>query len=642
MKWTRLSDRAATGLLLIVITLGLSLTGALSRVDNVIYDVAQQTVDREIPEDVVLVAIDEQSLFALGRWPWSRRLHAQLIQQLHADGAKVIGVDVMFTEPQRDDPQADRLLAQSFAQAGNVVLPVVIEKVRRNGQLIESLPLPELVAHVAALGRVHAELDADAIARSITLWEGLGQPVWPHFAQAMLATAGQSPPNLSGSEPQVGDAPLSELVKHDQRYINFATANRHLPTISYVQALRSEYSPGTFRNKLVLIGATASGMADSLPTPVSGFQQPMPGVEFLANAMISMRAQTLVSLSPLWFSTLLACAIAVLPMWWLPYTSARKGLMFNIAFALLVFFSSMVLPVFLHIWVPLTAGLLGILSAYPLWAWRKLESASRFLDAELTRLQQELEPTHFSAPLPDTAPRHANADPFQHRIDQVRAATFKLQHLEQEQRETLAFISHDIRVPLASAAAQIKQDLGDQHSSYKKLSRALVWTEDFLQTSRAQMLQPNAFVEFDLVGLLHETVDEIYPLAQAKSLRLEVNLPDDPVWIKGHFDTLSRAIVNLLGNALKFSPPNGVIQLRAKTSATQVHITISDQGEGIALQDQEKIFKRFERLEPQAHTTKAGAGLGLYFVQTTVHKHGGTVKVVSRPNLTTFCIDLPM
>ena len=214
--------------------------------------------------------------------------------------------------------------------------------------------------------------------------------------------------------------------------------------------------------------------------------------------------------------------------------------------------------------------------------------------------------------------------------------------MEQSQRDTLAFISHDIRVPLASAAAQIKHDLGEQHPAHKQLSRALAWTEDFLQTSRAQMLRAEAFAALDVVGMLHEAADEIYPLVQAKSLHLALNLPDEPIWVLGNNDLLLRAIANLLSNALKFSPSGGTIGLSAGVSGHQIQITITDQGAGIAPTDMDQLFKRYSRLEPKASQSPDGVGLGLYFVQTTAHRHGGTVLVRSAPGSTAFSVHLPM
>lgn len=640
MKWPPLTDRVATALWLVCITLVLCVTGVLSRIDNVLYDAAQQQTDRDIPQDVVLVTIDEQSLSSLGRWPWSRRVHAELIDRLHADGAKVIGLDVMFSEAQNDDLAADRLLADAVKRAGNVVLPVVIEKVRSNGQLVETLPLPQLVAHVAALGRVHAELDADTIARSITLWEGVDRPVWPHFAQAMLTVAGQLPASFSRTAPPTQARGAALLTKHDQRYINFSTAQRQLHSLSYQQVVQGDFAPNTFRGKLVLVGATASGMADSLPTPVSGFRQLMPGVEFLANAMIAIRSQTLITSAPLWLSTCLACLMALAPMLWLPYTRTRTGLLANLAFALLMLVLAMALPVWWFVWLPMSAGLLGMLCAYPIWSWRKLESASRFLDSELSRLQQELLNAGQGALGTQSKTLHPDADPFQRRIDQVRAATAQLQFLDQTQRETLAFVSHDIRVPLASAAAQIKNELGEHHPTHKQMAKALAWTEDFLQTARVQMLRSDNFSDLELTALLQEVADDIYPLVMAQGLTLELDWPDTPIEIHGNFDTLSRAMANLLSNAIKFSPPGGLIRLAAKIDGDQVGIAVTDQGPGIAEQDLERLFKRFSRLEPGAGHLQTGVGLGLYFVRTTVHKHGGTVNVVSQPGNTSFILNL--
>jgi signal transduction histidine kinase len=407
-----------------------------------------------------------------------------------------------------------------------------------------------------------------------------------------------------------------------------------------VQVLRGQFSPGTFKGKLVLVGATASGMADSLPTPVSGFKQPMPGVEFLANTLISMRSHTLIQRAPLWLSTALACVLALLPMAWLPYVRTRTGLGINLVYGVLVLCAAMALPLYFHVWVPLSAGLLGLLSAYPLWAWRKLESASQFLDAELQRLQLQLGEQH-SLHHPATAQaRQGWVDPFQRRIEQVRSATTQLQHLDETQRETLAFVSHDIRVPLASAAIQIRQELGEHHPAHLQLERALRWTEDFLQTARAQMLSRENFAELEITALLHEAVDEIYPLAQKQQLLLEISLPEDPQWVQGNAETLLRAVTNLLGNALKFSPSGGRIGLQARIESKQIFIDVTDQGPGIAPEAKASLFKRFSR--PQGDGVHTGAGLGLYFVHTVAHHHGGTVKYSRLPSRTCFCISLPL
>ena len=114
-------------LLLLAITLLVSLNGGLGRVDNLLYDLGQKLRTRPKPTDIVIVSIDEESLARLGRWPWSRHLHADLIDRLKQDGARVIGLDLVFAEPDTTDATSDQALASAIQRAGNVVLPVLLE-----------------------------------------------------------------------------------------------------------------------------------------------------------------------------------------------------------------------------------------------------------------------------------------------------------------------------------------------------------------------------------------------------------------------------------------------------------------------------------------------------------------------------------
>jgi CHASE2 domain-containing sensor protein len=643
MLYKNANDKTAVLLILVCMALVISFTGIFSRLENILYDTAQRWYPRAVPEDIVLVTIDEQSLYQLGRWPWTRRHHADLVDKLHAAGALVIGLDIIFAESQRDDPEADKLLAQSIERAGNVVLPVLIERVASNGQLIETLPLSNFSKHAAGLGRVHAEIDADSIARGIVMWEGLGAPVWPHFAQVMITVAGELPGHLTYRAPQVMSNSETHLVKHERVNINFSTAQRKPLSISYEQVLSGSYAADIFRGKWVLVGATASGMADSLSTPVSGLQQPMPGVEFLANVLISMRANTLVNFLPMSVGVFIACFFGALPIIWLPRVSSRTGLVLNTVYFALLVMVVMAMPVLFNIWVPISGALVAVLGAYPIWAWRKLESASYFLQQELDRVHQALVQQGANGERTRT-PKSVvyNRDFFQDRIEQVAIATERLKNIEEQQRETLAFISHDIRVPLASAVQQIKSTSGVQDPLYQQLSRALSWAEDFLQTSHAQMIDVHAFVEIDLIALLHEVSDEVYPLIQAKKLTFIREFPEHPVWVMGQSDMLMRTVANLITNAIKFSPEKGVIGLLVCLDINRVQIQVTDEGPGIPVTEQDRLFRRFSRIDPNPNSTSSGIGLGLYFVQITIQKHQGSVHVNSRPGKTTFGFDIPM
>ena len=91
-------DRTALLLLFLAVCFLFVKHDWLWRWDSLLYDAALSLLPQDVPEDIVIVAIDDASLAELGRWPWSRRVHAQLLNQLKLHGARVIGMDIVFAE----------------------------------------------------------------------------------------------------------------------------------------------------------------------------------------------------------------------------------------------------------------------------------------------------------------------------------------------------------------------------------------------------------------------------------------------------------------------------------------------------------------------------------------------------------------
>ena len=648
----KLNDKIFTGLTLVIIAVLLTFSGALIRFDNLYYDLGRYLTFKSAPTDIVIVAIDEASLDAIGRWPWSRAVHADLINKLTTEQPSVIGLDIIFAEPELNHPEADLALEQAIAKAGNVVLPELLEVPFAGAIVKQSLPLPKLATSAAALGRVHVPLDADGIARSIYLWEGLGQANLPHFSQVVLKVAKQLP-STSNALPEdrllkslvnVKASETGHLIAKEQRKIKFAGPPGHFQRISYMNVLNGNYPAYFFKNKIVLIGATAVGMGDILPTPVSALTQPMPGVEFHANAIETIRQSGLIAEMPLWLSCIVCALLALMPLLWLPKFTPLKSLFAIIVYYFVVTLVAIATPHFFNVWLPPTGALVAILLAYPIWSWRKLDSAQAFLDVELQHQRDDLAKMGISA---ETLLLDDNEDPLQSRISKVKLTAKYLRNFHQDKTDTLSFISHDIRAPLATAIMLLNDINVAEQSKYslrieQMLTRALDMADNFLQISRAEVVDANKFQVLDFVSLVQEAVDSAYEAARLKSLVLRAHMPEEALWLNGDFGLLQRAVSNILLNAVKYSPENSIIQIELSAIHGQAKLQVTDLGPGIAPEKIAKLFKRFSRVEGE-HQAPEGSGLGLYFVDVTVKKHHGIVSVESvLGEFTTFSIVLPL
>ncbi len=637
----QLNDVASSALILLALTFLIHTTQLFSRVDHLIFDFGQKITTTAAPDNVIIIAIDQDSLLQIGRWPWSREIHAKLLQRLTPEQPAAIGLDVIFAEPEQANPNADQLLAKAIAASGRVVLPVLLETVRANGQVIETLPLPTLMEHAADVGRVHAVLDEDSIARSVYLHEGIGAPVWQLFSQAVLNVAMHQPTQnaFAAHSDDTNSHPYS-LVRENQRRINFLGPANHFNSISYQQVLRGEFPQGLFTNKIVLVGATALGMNDLLTTPVSGLSTPMAGVEFHANVLQSIRTDKLIQLIEPNLGLCILLVLSVMPLLWMPKASALIGFLTTLSFLGLVALLAGLMPKLIGIWLPPSAALVALLLAYPIWSWRKLEAAQRFLDFELNYLKQNM------ANVPDQLAESSSVgyDQFDTRIAQVRNASQQLHYLNAERKETLAFISHDLRAPIASALSALEQDQSLKEKLYKPLSQALNLAEDFLQVSRAEMIDHSAFNELDFVGLVHQAIDDAYDPAIKKEIELARNIVEGVIWVNGNFGLLHRAVVNLILNAVKYAPKQTKVKIGIELNMEnkQVIFSVSNRGAGIPIAEQAHLFKRFSRLKKHEKQDN-GAGLGLYFVKTVVEKHHGSIRVESvLGETTTFTVDLPL
>ncbi len=248
---------------------------------------------------VVVVEIDQQSLEELGRWPWPRRLHAELIDRLAAAGPAVIGYDVLFAEPAAGDLEGDALLTRAVAGAGTVVLPVIAELPAYPSPPVEILPFGSLPEAAAALGHGHLGPDPDGRLRRLSLRAGVGDAYWPAFAAAVAAVArsGSADAALPDAAAMADiAAPLPrglDWVAEAGVLIPVPRSTTGLDHVSARDVLR-EPPRSDLAGTVVVVGATARGLqawVDIGPAAATSLAPPLYFNAFAVQALL--RGQTL-------------------------------------------------------------------------------------------------------------------------------------------------------------------------------------------------------------------------------------------------------------------------------------------------------------------------------------------------------------
>jgi signal transduction histidine kinase len=217
-----------------------------------------------------------------------------------------------------------------------------------------------------------------------------------------------------------------------------------------------------------------------------------------------------------------------------------------------------------------------------------------------------------------------------------------------------AAVSHELRAPLASVRVLVDGLLGDKEldpvktreylqliaGEHARLSRVI---ENFLTFSRLERARAQfVLVPTDPSAIVTASVDAIRDRTPA-GCDLRVEMPDDLPPVMADSDALSTALLNLLDNALKFTPVDKHILVSTYADARNVMFAVRDNGAGIPAREQRRIFKRFYRVDRRLARETAGVGLGLSIVALIVRAHGGQVEVSSQPGSgSTFTLRLPV
>ncbi len=382
----RWRDEIAIAAVVAAVACTLALDGWAWRLDRLVYDLGLSLWTRPPPADIVIVAIDDDSVDAIGRWPWRRAVHATLLERLAAARPRAVALDLLLSEPD-PDPQEDRLLAAALTHAAPVVLPASWQPMP-DGTRVWVPPVPALRA-AARLGTAEAPVDGDGVLRVAFLHAGPTADRLPHLALALLQAAGE--PVHPGLPADAGLDPIaarSDWERDGRLLIRYAGPPGTIERIPYVDVLRGRVPASRLAGRYVLVGMTAQGLGDTLATPVNGRHEAMPGVEVLANTLYTLKCgDTLRTLAP---GAVAAVSAALLALLVLAFAVAGPRVALPTALVSVPLAgAASLLALRFGLWVTPVPYALAAVLAYPLWSWRRLERALAGLDKEIARLADD-------------------------------------------------------------------------------------------------------------------------------------------------------------------------------------------------------------------------------------------------------------
>ncbi len=234
-------------------------------------------------------------------------------------------------------------------------------------------------------------------------------------------------------------------------------------------------------------------------------------------------------------------------------------------------------------------------------------------------------------------------------FDQMLA---RLQDSFERERRFTSDAAHELRTPLTVLKGQIEvtlsrgrnaeeyenklHELSAQVDRLIRLSNALL----FLSRSHQNQIafKPTSVNLTELLGVL---IEQLQPFADERNLKVSAQFADD-LFVRGDSDHLIRLFMNLLENALKYTPADGQIQVSAGKEAREIVVKIHNSGEGISSEHISNLFERFYRADSDRSSQTGGSGLGLAIAQEIVRLHGGGIQAHSEPGRgVTFTIRLP-
>ncbi|MBB3180657.1 CHASE2 domain-containing protein [Variovorax sp. Sphag1AA] len=410
---------------LVTLVAFLSLTQPLPRVDQLLQDSARAALAPPPSDDIVIVAIDEKSLAAIGRWPWRRVTHAELLDRIAAQSPKCIGLNLRLIGPDTEHPDDDAALAQAIRDSRCTVLPASVSTLKSQ-QLLEWVPAPVLAEAATGIGHTRLAFDQDGVVRSVYLYEGFAGRMRPHFALALRdAALGHAEPPPPTPTPMSGP-----WLRSDQRVLLFTRGPGRFTTVSYIDVLQGKVPPDVFGNRYVLVGATAPSLGDVHANTSPDVPGLMSGVEVFANVLQTLTDGRAVVIAKPWqdlLFNLAPLAVALLGVLWLRPLGVIALIGAMLALQLGIHLGRPSIGV---LFAP-AAGVTGLLLLYPLWSLMRLSAAVRHLQRGTAAILRDM------GRRPAAAPKGIAGDFLDRQMEATRAAVDSMRDMHRFVRDVI-------------------------------------------------------------------------------------------------------------------------------------------------------------------------------------------------------------
>lgn len=230
-----------------------------------------------------------------------------------------------------------------------------------------------------------------------------------------------------------------------------------------------------------------------------------------------------------------------------------------------------------------------------------------------------------------------------------------LQKSEYRRQEFVANVSHELKTPMTTISGYVDGMLDgtippERHNHYmelvsqetKRLSRLVRSMLDISRMQGQARFPSETLERFDLCECVGQALISFEQKITQKKLEVAVSFPEHPVFTWANRDAITQVVYNLVDNAVKFCPEEGLISLAVEEGDNQVCVTVGNTGETIPPDELPLVFDRFHKLDKSRSGNSESWGLGLYIVKNIIDRHGENISVSSQDGNTEFTFTLPL